>query len=82
MTEKEREGYEWAWGVSRHAGEIIIAAALIGSVLLLLRIMLSIGVDDSDQNGWKRSGLKIHKDAKTGIEYLSDGNGGLVRREK
>lgn len=38
------------------------------------------GVDDSDLDAWNRSGLKIHVDAKTGEEYLSDGRGGLVIR--
>jgi len=42
---------------------------------------LDWGVDDTDQDGWRRSGLKVHTDAKTGIQYLSDGNGGLIRRE-
>jgi len=39
------------------------------------------GMDDSNKSGWERSGFTIMTDNKTGIQYLSDGKGGLVRRE-
>lgn len=48
---------------------------------MLLRILLGVGVDDSDASKWERSGMKILTDHKTGIQYLSDGKGGMVRRE-
>lgn len=40
------------------------------------------GVDSTDRSSWVRSGLRLHIDAKTGVQYLSDGNGGLIVREK
>jgi len=36
--------------------------------------------DDTDASRWKPSGLKPLTDAKTGVQYLSDGNGGLIIR--
>jgi hypothetical protein len=40
------------------------------------------GTDDSDISGWNRSGFKVMTDHKTGIQYLSDGHGGLIERKK
>ncbi len=51
----------------------------IGMLVLLaygLRLVLNlagIGVDDSDLNGLHRSGLQLHTDYKTGVQYLSNG---------
>lgn len=57
---------------------------MIGCLLLIalsmLKNMLGIGVDDTDKSAWDRSGLTIMKDEKTGIEYLSDGKGGMIQR--
>lgn len=46
----------------------------------LARNWLGWGLDDSDRDSWHRSGLQLHHDAKFGVEYLSDGKGGLTRR--
>lgn len=55
---------------------------LIGILLItIIAAWLGWQVDDSDKDGFNRSGLKVHVDHKTGIEYLSDGRGGLIRRE-
>ncbi len=55
-------------------------------VLLVLfhwaRNHFDIGLDDTDFNGRNRSGLILHIDHKTGIEYLSDGRGGLIQRAR
>jgi hypothetical protein len=40
------------------------------------------GMDDSDKSSRERSGLMVLIDYKTGIEYLSDGKGGLIQRVK
>lgn len=57
---------------------LIIAIVIINLVFDYFRIRY----DDSDNlhNG-ERSGLKVHVDHKTGIEYLSDGNS-LIKRGK
>lgn len=57
---------------------VILLAVLVA---ILFRNICGIGVDDSDLDGWHRSGMKVMTDHKTGIQYLSDGHGGMVRRE-
>ena len=81
MTTKQKEGYDLARGVTIYVGQILLLG--IGIVLLMTAVRngLGWGLDDTDKDAWHRSGLTIHTDAKTGIEYLSDGQGGLVKRE-
>jgi len=52
----------------------------ITMVIILLMNAFDIGTDDSDDGGWNRSGMSIHTDHKTGIQYLSTKNGGMIRR--
>lgn len=47
----------------------------------VMRLSCGWGMESSDKSRWNRSGLTIRTDQKTGIEYLSDGHGGLVRRD-
>lgn len=81
MTNEQQEGYDFAKGVLICIGKFAAVGWLIIFAITLVANWLAIGVDDSDRDGWNRSGLKIHTDAKTGIQYLSDGKGGLTRRE-
>jgi hypothetical protein len=57
----------------------------IGLVVLIglhfARNLWSIGVDDTDKNAWVRSGFKLYTDYGTGVQYLSDGHGGLIMRQ-
>jgi len=59
----------------------IVGALLAWLFLYSMFCLLTNPMDDSDTSFFNRSDLKVHVDAKTGIEYLSDGNGGLIRRE-
>ena len=81
METKEKEGYALAKGVSLYIANMIISIALLFVVVLVVRNSFGIGVDSTDESAWKRSGFTVLKDAKTGVEYLSDGHGGLVKRE-
>jgi hypothetical protein len=74
-------GYDFMAGAMRCAATYILLGFIIAVALTMARNWLALGMDDSDKDGWQRSGLTIHTDAKTGIQYLSDGHGGLVRRE-
>lgn len=61
----------------------VIPAGVIAAVFMAFIFVYNyfgIGTDDTDLNGWNRSGLTVHTDYKTGIQYLSDGRGGLIRR--
>jgi hypothetical protein len=67
-----------------HFGLGLIAA--VGTVMILailLQLLLNVfgmGTDATDQDAWNRSGMRLHKDAETGIEYLSTSGGGLTPR--
>lgn len=77
----EQDGKNFAWGAASALLLLwIIGLACVGSISLVANAT-GWGTDSTDVNGWQRSGLRIHRDAQTGIEYLSDGKGGLVRRE-
>ncbi len=39
-----------------------------------------VEMDDSDKSPSERSGLSVHVDHKTGVEYLSSPKGGLIAR--
>lgn len=77
---KEDDGYYWMRGVLKAATGYVLQFCAGLLVLFLLRLALGIGVDSTDRDRWHRSGLKILVDAKTGVEYLSDGDGGLTPR--
>ena len=49
-------------------------------IYMVIRNSLALGTDSTDASGWARSGLTVLTDAKTGVEYLSDGKGGLCVR--
>jgi hypothetical protein len=66
-----------------------IVLQLANYALILLAVSLGFrfasacfgwGTDDSDKNGFYRSGLTIKTDYRTGVQYLSDGKGGLTVR--
>jgi len=80
MTDMETEGYEWMKGALRFVCELGLKLVLLVLLANIIRTVFSLGVDDSDASGWSRSGFRVMKDSKTGVEYLSDGKGGLIRR--
>jgi hypothetical protein len=82
MTTKQTEGYDFAKGAMRYLTEVLLIGMILIGVLVVLMNTFGLHLDDSDNGGWGRSGLKVHRDAKTGIEYLSDGRGGMVKREE
>lgn len=81
MNTDQQKGYDFAKGVARYLAHCFLWGILLLGAVALFRNSLGWGVDGTDRDGWNRSGLRIHVDAKTGVEYLSDGKGGLVRRE-
>jgi len=77
----ENDGYNFALGFCKYAARLVIIGLIGGAAMWVGISIFGVGVDSTDESGWHRSGLRVHKDALTGIEYLSDGKGGLVRRE-
>ena len=53
---------------------------LIILIVMLVRNQFDFGLDDSDLDGWNRSGFEILKDHKTGKEYLYR-DGIIINRE-
>ena len=43
---------------------------LIILIVMLVRNQFDFGLDDSDLDGWNKSGFEVLKDHKTGKEYL------------
>jgi len=73
MNKKEWEdcGYHFIRGVFMYVGKVVIITVLI---LVFYGVVIQ-KTDDTDFSRWKRSGLRIHTDAKTGQQYLSNGRG-------
>ena len=57
----------------------ILIFIIIFIIINNIRNFFGIGIDNSDINGMNRSGLKIHTDALTGVQYISNGNSMTVR---
>ena len=78
-----RKYWQYAnYGVLYQIMIFLIIGTIISFGITAVRDHFNMGLDPSDESGWKRSRMKVLTDYKTGIEYLSDGNGGLVVRQK
>jgi len=75
MNEQEKKGYDFVWGAILAIGELY----LIGIILFCLMNLVGYGTDSTDFSAWKRSGMSLHTDAKTGLQYLYK-NGSLIPR--
>lgn len=54
---------------------------VVGLMLLwLVQGAFSLGVDDSDCDGWHRSGVAVVTDHRTGLQYLRSPDGGITPR--
>ena len=80
MTEYQK-GKEWMRGAISAILDKVVLYFIICGVLSLLYNSLGWGTDNSDQSGWKRSGMRIYTDYKTNIQYLATSNGGLIERK-
>jgi hypothetical protein len=76
----EQLGYQLGMGFARAAGAIFLIGFAIVTVITVLRNNFDWGTDDSDFNGWARSGLVIHTDYKTGVQYLKAPGGAITPR--
>ncbi len=70
-------GREFTNGALYEISKWLWFPCLLILVLLVMRNTFEIGLDTTDKSGWKRSGLSLHIDNATGVEYLSDSHGGL-----
>ena len=75
MNYFEHRGYHYAKGVCKYLGKVLI----IFIMAMFLLILIS-PTDDSDLSWYKRSGLRIHTDYKTGLQYFATMDGGITPR--
>lgn len=78
--QRQKIGEDYARGALLAVSKVVTIVGIIAILGTLLRNGCAWGTDDSDQSGWHRSGLTIHTDARTGVQYFSDGHGGLCVR--
>ena len=72
----EKIGHDCAWGVMKSIGKLI----MFGLIIIFIINLFGLGTDSTDYSGWKRSGMSLHTDAQTGLQYLSIKNGTLIPR--
>lgn len=82
LTERdiEKAGQLFARGFMAVVFKCVMFFALGMIALGIVRNSTGYGQDDSDASPWERSGMQVMTDHKTGVQYLSDGHGGLIRR--
>lgn len=78
--EKQKEGYQLAIGVMKYISKYVIAVIIILIVTTYIDNTYNFRVDDTDKDGWNRSGLRVYVDYKTGVEYVGTSKGGLCPR--
>ena len=74
------DGYCWCYGALDAIGDRARKFAYIILVLAAIYTLSGAFIDDSDEGRFKRSGMRILTDHKTGQEYLSKGNSLIERR--
>lgn len=67
-------------GAMNSVGKLLLIYLVVVFVLWLWSGISGVTTDDSDTDSWHRSGFRIMTDARTGLQYLSDGKGGLILR--
>lgn len=80
MNTTKQLGHDFISGAIHYVLRVLLIWAVLLIIYACARNIFGWGLDSTDIDGWHRSGLRVHIDAKTGIEYLSDGRGGLIRR--
>jgi hypothetical protein len=74
-------GQYFTKGVFHEVGTLCMWVIIAIAAISIFRHAFGLGIDDTDKNRWNRSGLRVYTDHKTGLQYLSDGKGGLILRQ-
>lgn len=80
QKEAEEKGYYMAKGAISCVAHILTVAAVIVFACKIFIDAFSLFTDDTDYNGWLRSGMSLHTDYKTGVQYLTTPSGGITVR--
>lgn len=76
----EVRGYEFARGACKYIAQCLLQVIIFVGLFVMLANWLNWLTDDSDKNGWNRSGLSVRTDYKTGKQYLVTPKGGIIQR--
>lgn len=79
-TQKQIDGYEFTKGAIQCLCKFFAVPIALAVIFTLLISEFGWFTDATDVDGWHRSGMSLHTDAATGVQYLSDGRGGLTPR--
>ncbi len=75
----EKQGHEWMKGAISYIAFLgIWTAVILGFFSIVVRVC-GLYMDDSDLNGWNRSGLEIYTDQRTGVQYVGNKHGLCLR---
>lgn len=80
MTTAQQNGYDFAKGVAKYIARCFLIGLVIFGVYAFTRNALGWDVDDTDRDGWTRSGLRLHTDFQTGVQYVATPDGALTPR--
>lgn len=77
LKRMRQAGAAYTTGALVAISNIVVIVAILALIGNAIRNRFDINTDDTDYDGRNRSGLSLHTDAKTGVQYLSDGKGGM-----
>jgi len=80
MNDNEKMAFDYTNGVIKAINKKLWYVLIIVVIIIIMRNWSGSGVDSTDKSGWNRSGITLHTDVKTGLQYLSGDNGGLTPR--
>jgi len=84
IIEKEKvdAGFSYAVGVGKYIAITLLLFVFLSLIIGIFDRVTGVRLNDTDESASKRSGLKLHTDYGTGVQYLSDGKGGLIVRQQ
>ena len=77
--EEELKGKHFAIGFMSGLSKWLFPVLVCLIIVIAVRYFGGLWTDDTDLDGQHRSGMKLHTDYKTGVQYLSDGHSLVVR---
>lgn len=48
--------------------------AIVTLIIIGIAVYMALPIDDTDKSRWNRSGMSLHTDNKTGLQYLGKYN--------
>ena len=77
--EIKRTAYLTMEGIAKWWREYLILLLIVLAILAVGPQIFGWSMDATDKSSWTRSGMSLHTDYETGVQYLSSGGGLIVR---